>query len=163
MKKIIPILTISTIAVLMVACNNRPVASTGKVLTYSDTTGLAEFQQWKAQNELTPSATYSRGQEVVTTTRPVIIKKYYTRPAAKKIVYRNSGSMSSTSSYPAKARRRGWSKAAKGTAIGAGSGAILGALINKRNRGVGAVIGGLLGGGAGFGIGRGMDRKDGRY
>ena len=48
-------------------------------------------------------------------------------------------------------------------ALGAGGGAILGAVINKRNRAVGAVIGGVAGGAVGYGIGRTMDKKDGRY
>jgi hypothetical protein len=34
--------------------------------------------------------------------------------------------------------KKGWSKAAKGTAIGAGTGAVLGAVINKKNRVAGA-------------------------
>jgi hypothetical protein len=40
---------------------------------------------------------------------------------------------------------------------------VLGAVINKKNRVLGAVIGGVVGGGVGYGIGRGMDKKDGRY
>ena len=47
--------------------------------------------------------------------------------------------------------------------IGAGTGAVAGAIINKRNRGAGAVIGGVVGGAAGYGIGRAQDKKDGRY
>lgn len=162
MKKLIPIMAVVAIAVVMVACNNRPVASTGKVLTYSDTTGLASFQQWKAQNELAPSASYMQGNEYAA--RPVIVKKYYTtrivRPARRS--YASSTSRSSYSSYPAK-QKRGWSKAAKGTVIGAGGGALIGALVDKHNRGMGAVIGGLLGGAGGYGIGRHMDKNDGRY
>jgi outer membrane lipoprotein SlyB len=56
-------------------------------------------------------------------------------------------------------QKKGWSKAAKGTAIGAGSGAIIGAIAGK---GKGAIIGGVVGAGTGYVIGRSQDKKDGR-
>lgn len=59
------------------------------------------------------------------------------------------------------AKKKGWSKAAKGTAIGAGSGAIVGAVVSKK-KGKGAIIGGVVGAGAGYIIGRNEDKKDGR-
>ncbi|WP_046244740.1 YMGG-like glycine zipper-containing protein [Hymenobacter terrenus] len=55
--------------------------------------------------------------------------------------------------------RRGWSPQAKGAVIGGGSGAILGAVINKRNRAVGGVVGGVVGAGAGYAIGKHTDNK----
>ncbi len=58
--------------------------------------------------------------------------------------------------------KKGWSAKAKGAVIGAGAGAAAGAIINKRNRGVGAAIGGVLGAGAGTGIGAIIDKKNGR-
>lgn len=68
----------------------------------------------------------------------------------------SSGGVTST-----QAKKKGWSDAAKGTAIGAGVGAIGGALIDKKS-GRGAIIGGLTGAGAGYVIGRAEDRKSGR-
>lgn len=59
-------------------------------------------------------------------------------------------------------QKKGWSDAAKGTAIGAGVGAGVGALIDKDKRVRGAVIGGAIGGGSGYAIGRKSDRKSGR-
>jgi len=59
-------------------------------------------------------------------------------------------------------QKKGWSAKAKGAVIGAGAGAIGGAIINKRNRVAGAVIGGVLGAGAGTGIGAIIDKKNGR-
>lgn len=56
--------------------------------------------------------------------------------------------------------RRGWSPQAKGAVIGAGSGAILGAVINRRNRAVGGVVGGVVGAGAGYAIGKHRDNKN---
>lgn len=73
-----------------------------------------------------------------------------------------SGSGTETAATPVPAKKKGWSKAAKGTAIGAGVGAIGGAIISK-NKGLGAVIGGVVGGAGGYIIGRNKDKKDGRY
>jgi hypothetical protein len=58
-------------------------------------------------------------------------------------------------------KKKGWSAAAKGTAIGAGAGALGGVLIDKKD-GRGAIIGGLVGAGTGYLIGRDQDRKSGR-
>lgn len=63
-----------------------------------------------------------------------------------------------TTAQPAK---KGWSKAAKGAAIGAGAGAVTGIIVDKKD-GRGAVVGGLVGAGAGYVIGRSQDKKDGR-
>lgn len=59
-------------------------------------------------------------------------------------------------SSAAQAQRR-VSPQAKGAIIGAGGGAILGAVINKRNRKVGGLIGGLAGAGAGYAVGKHID------
>lgn len=71
----------------------------------------------------------------------------------------SSGSRNYEASAPAK--KKGWSEAAKGTVIGAGAGALGGALIDKK-KGRGAIIGGVVGAGAGYLIGRDKDRKSGR-
>jgi outer membrane lipoprotein SlyB len=79
---------------------------------------------------------------------PVVVKKevhYVTTPAAQ----------------PAQPAKKGWSKAAKGAVIGAGSGAAVGAIVSKK-KGKGAIIGGVVGAGAGYIIGRSKDKKDGR-
>ncbi|WP_113661427.1 YMGG-like glycine zipper-containing protein [Pedobacter nanyangensis] len=76
----------------------------------------------------------------------------------------SAGSTVTTSSAgvtTTQAKKKGWSDAAKGTAIGAGVGALGGILIDKNNA-RGAIIGGLAGAGAGYAIGRAEDRKSGR-
>ena len=160
MKKIFYTLGIVTlIGVLLVACGNKAgTAENTKGLSYSDTVGLAEFQDWKAQNErLAAIEGYRKTQQAA----PAVSR---TTTARKRSSTSNSGSMNSGTENQAKtAQKKGWSKAAKGAAIGAGSGAVLGAVINKRNRALGAVIGGVVGGGVGYGIGRSKDKKDGRY
>ena len=122
-----------------------------------DATELAQFEAWKETKTLealeTEKASYVAPKTTARSTTP------------KRTVSYQSPKMVSESQNAAKTTttKKGWSKAAKATAIGAGAGPVLGAVINKKNRAVGAVIGGVLGGGGGYVIGRGMDKKDGRY
>ncbi|HEY0054461.1 MAG TPA: YMGG-like glycine zipper-containing protein [Pedobacter sp.] len=63
-----------------------------------------------------------------------------------------------TNAAPAK---KGWSKAAKGAAIGVGAGAVTGIIVDKKD-GRGAAVGAVVGGTTGYIIGRSKDKKDGR-
>jgi len=76
-------------------------------------------------------------------------------------------SYATRSSYQAQStttRKKGWSSAAKGTAIGAGSGAVLGAVVaGDHNRVKGAVVGGVVGAAGGYIYGRHRDKKHKRY
>jgi preprotein translocase subunit SecF len=122
-----------------------------------DATELAQFEAWKETKTL---------EALETEKASYVVPKTTTRStSAKRTVNYQSPKMVSESQNAAKTTttKKGWSKAAKATAIGAGAGAVLGAVINKKNRAVGAVIGGVIGGGGGYVIGRGMDKKDGRY
>jgi hypothetical protein len=168
MKKLLPISIIAIIAaVVMIACNRRPETdANGKVLTHTDTLGLADFQKWKAQNELKdPTVYYNQGNEIASNQPTRTIVKYVpVRRSSAHSTSRsyNSGSMNSVSQYPAKSLKRGWSRKAKGAVIGGGSGAILGAVISKNNRLVGGALGGALGAGLGYVIGNELDGKHGR-
>ena len=65
MKKLLPILSMLFVsAILISACNSKPPTdpNAGKVLTYADTAGLADFQKWKVQNELKDPAVYYTGK-----------------------------------------------------------------------------------------------------
>jgi hypothetical protein len=170
MKKLLFVLPI--LAILMVACNSRPKTNPEDVARKvadslrlaADTAGLAQFQAWKAQNEIMDPGMY--GQTALAATPAVSRSSSSTRRSSATSRNRSSsgGSMSSGSSNTAKAsQKKGWSKAAKGAVIGGVAGGAAGAIINKRNRVVGGVVGGVLGAGVGYGIGRGMDKKDGRY
>lgn len=57
-------------------------------------------------------------------------------------------------------KKTGISKAAKGAVIGAGAGAVAGAILGKSAKG--AIIGAVLGAGGGYVLGRKQDKKDGR-
>jgi hypothetical protein len=97
-------------------------------------------------------------------TKPQVIKEtktiYRDAPSSSS----NNGSQASNSSSQGTiaAKKKGISEAAKGTAIGVVSGAALGAIVNKKNRGGGAVVGGIIGGATGYTLGRSQDRKSGR-
>ncbi len=143
LKKVLSFVAFTAIvAIVISACNTNPLNT--KPVSYEDTVGFAQFQAWKFQNERLDAATM-----------------YAKNTVAPKRKTSSSGSMSSGTTNNAKTKK-GWSKAAKYAAIGGGGGAILGAVINKRNRVAGGIIGGVLGGGIGYGIGRSQDKKDGR-
>lgn len=67
---------------------------------------------------------------------------------------RNTQVVATSTAQPVKKKK--WSNAGKGAVIGAGTGAIAGALINKK-RGEGALVGGLIGAGVGAGTGAIID------
>jgi hypothetical protein len=185
MKKLLPILGI---AVLIAACNTNPeqkvdAAQAVQQSVAPDTTGMAAFNTWKAQNELATVNAYKQPPQVTPTPVTRTIVKYVpvNKPTQSKPVSNSSssntteqtssgtsadngnGDMSNESSQTAKVEKKeGWSKAAKGAVIGGVTGAAAGAVINKKNRVAGAVIGGVLGAAGGYGVGRTMDKKDGR-
>lgn len=152
MKNLISVLAIASV---MVACNTNPNVNTTQqkaIPTTVDTTGYAQFQSWKAQNELTNTTSNNAAATTPTKTHTKTVVKYY--PVKE--------SMNSTSSGTAY-RKKSWSSAAKGAVIGGVGGAAAGAIINRKNRAVGGIVGGILGAGVGYGIGRHADKKNGRY
>jgi len=180
MKKLIPIFSF---AIMLTACNTTPPVTNGvagsavQVASQPDTSGLAAYQQWKAQNELASMQVASQPvqqvQAPVRKAAPVrtVYKTVSPSPnptstsssSGTSSTDASSGSGTSQSSGEAKAsQKKGISKAAKGAVIGGVAGAAGGAILNKKNRVVGAVIGGVIGAAGGYGIGRGMDKKDGR-
>lgn len=60
---------------------------------------------------------------------------------------------------PVAKKKKKWSHTAKGAVVGAGAGAITGAIVNK-DRVKGAVIGTLIGAGAGAATGAIVDQKE---
>ena len=174
MKRILFIVSIFSLVAVMVACNSAPKTDANALIKAyqdsvkfaADTAGLAQFQAWKAQNELVDPNMYGQGAQYAIAPAGAATSSAARRSSsASRARSYGGGSMRSESRNTAKApaRKKGWSKAAKGAAIGGGVGAVAGAVINKRNRVVGGVVGGVLGAGVGYGIGRGMDKRDGRY
>ena len=191
-------LTIFSVAAVMTACTSNQKSETDAAATLPavtqpaalniDTTGLAQFKEWKQQElvvvqDTKPEVQYKAPvkkarkvyhapvyKETASVPAPVATTTSTpgttTAPASEGTVGNGSagnGTMSSESTNTAETpEKKGWSKAAKGAVIGGATGAAAGAVINKRNRVVGAVIGGVIGAGGGFVIGRKMDKKDGR-
>jgi hypothetical protein len=159
MKRTLSILSIAVfiagIAIMMAACNSSPKKDATNLTLSADTTGLADFQAWKAVNERKdPMVYYNQGSPAPVNTVTTSRRTTQSHRAA-----------TTTSSRPVTqvSKKKGWSKSAKGAVIGTTVGAVAGAVINKRNRLLGGVIGGVLGGGLGYGLGRHMDKQDGRY
>jgi len=69
-----------------------------------------------------------------------------------------AGAETGTIPAPAK-KKKGWSNTAKGAVIGAGVGAVTGAVVDKKSSATGAVIGGLAGAGVGAATGAVIDHK----
>jgi len=190
MKKLIPFLSFAIVAT---ACNQAPPAETAQKAPMLqeaapplDTAGLAEYQYWKAQNELaraepaiqpqaavqpvkrtaTPvkKATTPARKAVQQAPAPAPEPAVYEEPSLGDIAAGGSGTAGegtgAGSGTEAPAVKKGMSKSTKGAIIGAAGGAIAGAVINKKNRAVGAVIGGVIGAGGGYVIGKKMDQKD---
>lgn len=154
MKKIFTIIT--TVAVLA-ACKQKinPELEYNKNMVLVDTTGLYK------SNVLTDV-----GDRYVISEEAAMPAKTRTNTSSSSVRSGSGNSAPKTTTAPVARKTtpkdKGWSHAAKGTAVGAGSGAILGAIVNKNNRGRGAIIGTVIGAGAGYVIGRSQDKKSGR-
>jgi len=157
------LLLVTGISVGMVACHSNPNPSTVKttnttpVVAKADTAGLAAFKAAK-QARYEDSLKNVGAEREKSRTKATYAA---TRPRAS---YASSGSRSSSAAsgygstaYPVAKKK---SHAARnGALIGAGAGALTGALVTKKNRGVGALIGGVAGGAAGFGVGKIVEKK----
>ena len=150
MKKI---LLISAIVIAFTACNrtdNSAKLQEQALKQVKDSLKLDSFNRAEAEQlriaeekEIQQAALRSSNRTSASSTRRTYVKGV---------------SESYSNTQPAK---KGWSKAAKGAAIGAGVGAVTGVIVDKKD-GRGAVVGGLAGAGAGYVIGRSKDKKDGR-
>jgi hypothetical protein len=152
MKKIFVMVALATV---LASCGNREkeeaLAKQQAVAAVKDSLKLDSFRRAEAENK--QRLIEQRHQAELAAAR---------RSSATR--YSSGGSTTTTSSAgttTTQSQKKGWSSAAKGTAIGAGVGALSGILIDKKD-GRGAIIGGLAGAGAGYAIGRAEDRKSGR-
>jgi len=158
------LLLVTGISVGMVACHSNPntatvkTADTTPVVAKADTAGLAAFKAAK-------QARYEDSLKNVGAAREREVSKTKTTYAATRprTAY-SSGSKSSnaasgyaSNAYPVAKKKSHAGR--NGALIGAGAGALTGALVTKKNRGVGALIGGVAGGAAGFGIGKIVEHK----
>lgn len=160
MKKILSVIALASV---FAACNNNVKQDESVMIRKDsirkaviDSIKLDSFQRAetiKKQEALTHQAalvsTTSAGsstRRTYSSSRPTYVKGY---------------SESQTYSQPTTTKKKGWSSAAKGAAIGGAAGAVTGVLVDKKN-GRGAIIGGVLGAGTGYIIGRSKDKRTGR-
>ncbi|WP_316839039.1 YMGG-like glycine zipper-containing protein [Pedobacter gandavensis] len=158
MKKI---LSVAALAILLSACsNNAKEAAMIKqqaIVAVKDSLRLDSF---KRADALEKERIAQVKDEEIRTARIREEKRTLLLAERNEAAERRSNS-SSSNTVATPAKKKGWSQAAKGTAIGAGAGAIGGILVDKNNA-RGAIIGGVVGAGTGYVIGRAQDRKSGR-
>ena len=139
MKKMI---TICIIAVTVAACNNQAkhdaeiLKAQQKVV---DSIVKVESIKKQVVDSMKQVATENKKQEKVVEVRTVPSNEVITTTTTTR-------------------KKKGWSSTAKGAVIGAGVGAITGAMIDKK-KGEGAVVGGLIGAAVGAGTGAIIDGK----
>ncbi len=145
------LLTALSLVAVMASCKSKTetITDQAKVLSATDSIEFANFQAWKEQQAQT---------KAINDNRTVRYVERRTNTVATSAPASNTNTNTTTT-----AKKKGWSKAAKGAVIGGVSGAVIGGVVSKRNRAAGIAIGGVLGGGVGYGIGRTLDKKDGRY
>ncbi len=119
---------------------------------YSDTSNM-----YKAEEELQPAVPVKSvtTHTSSTTTAPRSTTKTSSSTST-------SSSNQGTQTTQTTTTKEGWSSAAKGAVIGAGAGAIGGAVISKKKPVQGAVIGGAVGAAGGYIIGKDIDKRNGR-
>ena len=148
------LLAIAALAVFSASCNNAPKADDTAALQVRQQMTIDSLKNEAAKKQIIDSMS----QVAVKQTPPPVEKRVVT-------TYRSSGSTAATpapaatvAAQPEAKKKKGWSAKAKGAVIGAGVGAVSGAMIDGR-KGEGAIVGGILGAGAGTGVGAIIDKK----
>ena len=150
MKKILLALSISTV---FIACKNKTIES-----LETNPAVMTAYTPMYESNASTDKTDMTKVAEMgkVTPVRKAPVATNNNNSSSNSTASATSANGTATT---ATAKKKGWSHRAKGAAVGAGSGAIIGAIANKNNRGVGAIVGGLIGAASGYVIGNEVDRK----
>lgn len=154
MKKIM--LGVALVAMFAACTSKKSDLDNANVVLVQDT-----FRMYN-NSVLTDQSPY--GDEYVAPAAPVRRTSAATSRRSTSSATRTSSSSNNNSGTvaTAPAKKKGWSNRAKGAVIGAGAGAIGGAIINGRNRGAGAAIGAVIGAAGGYIIGNEKDKKSGQ-
>ena len=171
MKKLIGLFIVSSV---FAACNNNPKSDleTNKSVILTDTSRMYKSNMMTdtgsmIQTTTVPAAKRNAQPAPNNTVRNIPERRHTNsnrvshRSSNNNTTYNNNSNNQSGTVAQAPARRRGWSHAAKGAAIGGVGGAVTGAVISK-DHSKGAIIGGVLGAAGGYIIGRGKDKREGR-
>ncbi len=156
MKNLVALLFI---ALAMSSCSNREKEEAAKqaaIVAVKDSIRLDSFKRADAENKA--KIVEAEKQKTVLAQQQAEEKRLMMLAEERSAA--NAPAVTSRSTTTTSTTKKGWSSAAKGTAIGAGAGALGGALIDKK-KGRGAIIGGVVGAGTGYVIGRGKDKKSG--
>ncbi|MBA3827676.1 MAG: glycine zipper family protein [Taibaiella sp.] len=170
MKKLISIIAIATV---FVSCNNAGNQANLAAKQHTIDSMQAASERQHAIDSMNQLATVSQKElqqqqaQTAAVAAAAAARPVHTRTIIREHrVYEPSNNSTATTTTtttqavaPAAApQRKGWSAKAKGALIGAGAGAITGAMIDGR-KGEGAVVGGLIGAAAGLGTGAIIDGK----
>ncbi|MGJ7031366.1 YMGG-like glycine zipper-containing protein [Niabella hirudinis] len=175
MKKIIPFAAIA-IMILAMACRNTKKEDSTGAIPVQDTLGLAEYQKWKMENEVRNRLEQEQQLEnagavaapaAAARSSASSSRRSSGSSSSRGTTYRSgggdggysSGSSGTVAQAPAPQKRKGMSHTAKGAIVGAASGAIIGAVANRKNRLGGGVVGGVIGAATGAGVGAIVDKK----
>ncbi len=171
-RKILPFAVLA-IVIFMVACTNtKKEDASVSTIPNQDTIGLAEYQRWKMENEIKEQIQNEKDQQAAAVTAaPASRKSTSTARTSSSRSSSGSGTYSSGSSssgssnsgtvaQPQQQQRKGMSHTAKGAIVGAASGAVIGAVANKKDRLGGGVVGGVIGAATGAGVGAIVDKKE---
>ncbi|MCF3107840.1 YMGG-like glycine zipper-containing protein [Niabella sp. CC-SYL272] len=172
MKRMMPFAVIAMM-ILVVACRNTKKEDSAGAIPVQDTLGLAEYQKWKMENEvrnrLQQEQQLENAAPAATSRSSAVSSHRSSRSSSSRgTTYRsgggggdyNSGSSGTVAQAPEPQRRKGMSHTAKGAIVGAASGAIIGAVANRKNRLGGGVVGGVIGAATGAGVGAIVDKKE---
>ena len=144
MKKLFLILTTT---LLVLSCKN------------TDKAGVMDNQQSEIDSlklEMTKQKSELAKQKTVDSMN--VIMAAQAAQSRRSVQAAHSAPVVNNASTP-QAKKKGWSGAAKGAVIGAGVGAVSGAVIAKKRKGEGAIIGGLAGAALGAGTGAVIDSE----
>jgi len=144
MKKIF---LIPVVALTMLSCKDNA----NQALTYEDDKQIAiDSMEMVVEQQKIELAK----QKTIDSMKLELAQEESKRPIVVNQVAATPGTSSTTTTTT---ERKKWSATAKGAVIGAGVGAVSGAIIDKKSPAKGAVIGGLIGAGAGAGTGAIID------
>ena len=171
MKKILSVLAIASV---MMACNNS--ASTEAQVAQAKQATLDSINRVQSAQQLADAErqhVIDSMNLIAANTKPRVIEHTTVRTESRNSGYSsNNGSSnngnsnaaaptttsSSSSTTTTTTKKKGWTGAEKGALIGAGAGAITGAMVDKK-KGEGAIVGGLLGAGGGAGVGALLEKR----
>ncbi|QES87445.1 glycine zipper domain-containing protein [Rhizosphaericola mali] len=170
MKNLILTITIATLGFTACKSNDdstKNIGREGLVQSSKDTSGFAAFKEEQAQKLQAADRLKADSLQILKDSIKEIHKDIATENTTEAKNSNESSSRAVASSSSSESSRtttakkkKGMSKATKGTIIGAGAGALTGALVTKHKRGIGALVGAAVGGGTGYVIGHSQDKKD---